>query len=202
MGLRYQKKINLGGGTGVNLSRSGASFSYKNKYGSVGTRGFSIRTGIKGLSYRAVSGKNAGAIILAIMLISFFVLIIVNVFRFIGWLFSLPFTKSKHTNIASKLKDDLSLYSTDGCRHFGTFNKGSISPEYQDKKVVLDDLLVDDNTYVEKGQDIMKLRIGSSPAKLSSQVAGTVTFYKFPETTLVEGDYLFRIDQINPTNPK
>jgi hypothetical protein len=58
MAFRFQKRINLGGGAGVNLSKSGAGFSYRTKFGSFGTRGYSIRTGIPGLSYRGGSGKN------------------------------------------------------------------------------------------------------------------------------------------------
>lgn len=58
MALRFQKRINLGGGAGVNLSKSGAGFSYRTRFGSFGTRGYSIRTGIPGLSYRGGLGKN------------------------------------------------------------------------------------------------------------------------------------------------
>jgi hypothetical protein len=58
MGFRFQKRINLGGGAGINLSKSGAGFSFRTKYGSFGNKGYSVRTGIPGLSYRGGSGKN------------------------------------------------------------------------------------------------------------------------------------------------
>ncbi len=56
MGIRYQKRIKLGKGVGLNVSKSGVSPSLRTKYGSIGPKGFSIRTGIPGLSYRG--GKN------------------------------------------------------------------------------------------------------------------------------------------------
>lgn len=56
MGFRYQKRVKLGKGVGLNVSKSGVSPSLRTKYGSIGSKGFSIRTGIPGLSYRG--GKN------------------------------------------------------------------------------------------------------------------------------------------------
>lgn len=70
MGFRFQRRINLGGGWGLNTSGSGGSLSYRSRHGSIGTRGFSLRTGIPGLSYRQNWGKNAGgaaAVIMAVL---------------------------------------------------------------------------------------------------------------------------------------
>ena len=86
MGFRYQKRINLGKGAGLNLSKSGVSASYRTKYGSIGPKGFSIRTGIPGLTYRGGNNKNAAGIMLAITVITVGALIAWNVFLFIGWL--------------------------------------------------------------------------------------------------------------------
>ena len=70
MGFRFYKRANLAGGLGLNLSKSGISPSLRTKYGSFGSRGFSIPTGIKGLYYRGGSGgKNAGLAILILMLL-------------------------------------------------------------------------------------------------------------------------------------
>lgn len=41
--------------------------SYRSQHGSIGTRGFSLRTGIPGLSYRRSWGKNAGAAALIVL---------------------------------------------------------------------------------------------------------------------------------------
>ena len=61
MGFRFQRRISLGGGWGLNTGRSGGSLSYRSRQGSIGTKGFSLRTGLPGLSYRQCWGKNAGA---------------------------------------------------------------------------------------------------------------------------------------------
>lgn len=90
MGFRYQKRINLGKGVGLNVSQSGISSSYRTKHGSIGTRGFSIKTGIPGLSYRAnwAKGKNGFIIVLVIMASVFIYLVIYNVVAFIFYLLS------------------------------------------------------------------------------------------------------------------
>ncbi len=72
MGFRFQRRINLGNGWGVNTSGSGASISHRSRHGSISTKGFSLRTGIPGLSHRQSWGKNAGGaalIILGIMMV-------------------------------------------------------------------------------------------------------------------------------------
>ena len=93
MGLRYQKRVNLGNGYGLNLSKSGISSSYRSKYGSVGPRGFSIRTGIPGLTFRSGFGKSKkgdGAIV-ALMILLFIGAVIItavvawNVALFLKW---------------------------------------------------------------------------------------------------------------------
>ena len=60
MGFRFQRRINLGGGWGINASGSGGSLSHRSRHGSIGTKGYSLRTGIRGLSYRESWGKNSG----------------------------------------------------------------------------------------------------------------------------------------------
>ena len=79
MGIRYQKRINLGKGAGLNLSKSGVSASYRTKYGSIGPKGFSIRTGIPGLTYRSGKNNSVAGIMLVIGVITVGVL-------FIGWI--------------------------------------------------------------------------------------------------------------------
>lgn len=57
MGFRYQKRIGGNKGLGLNLSGSGISSSYRTKYGTIGSKGFSIKTGIPGLSFRSGYGR-------------------------------------------------------------------------------------------------------------------------------------------------
>lgn len=79
----------------MNLSKSGASLSYRAKAGSIGARGFSVRSGIPGLSFRQnwKAGSSAGAfvgLILAIFsLASLAVSLLIPVISFFIWLFIL-----------------------------------------------------------------------------------------------------------------
>ncbi|WP_062053977.1 DUF4236 domain-containing protein [Aquimarina longa] len=76
MAFKYHKRIKLGKGFGLNISKSGISPSYRSKIGSISSKGYSIRTGIKGLSYRKTFKKSKGCMSLFIMLISINVTII------------------------------------------------------------------------------------------------------------------------------
>lgn len=51
MGFRLQKRLKLFGGFGLNFSKSGISSSVRGPSASVGTKRYSIRTGIPGLTY-------------------------------------------------------------------------------------------------------------------------------------------------------
>lgn len=89
MGIRYQKRVNLGDGMGLNLSKSGISSSYRTKYGTIGAKGFSIRTGIPGLTYRSGYRKSKGidgvlTLVLAMAVVGA-AIIIWNVFLFLKW---------------------------------------------------------------------------------------------------------------------
>lgn len=96
MGFNYSKRVNLGNGVGLNVSKSGVSSSYRGKYGSIGSRGFSIKTGIPGLSFRGGWGgsrsRNGNEAIIKfvvwVILAGFVLGLIVawNVARLIGWL--------------------------------------------------------------------------------------------------------------------
>jgi hypothetical protein len=72
MGFRYQKRIKLGKNFGVNVSKSGLSPSLKTKRGSISSKGFSIRTGIPGMTYRKTfsKSKNSGCLLILLMIFS------------------------------------------------------------------------------------------------------------------------------------
>ena len=64
MGFRFQRRLNYGAGLGLNLSKSGASPSFRSRAGAISMKGFSIRTGIPGLSLRKSWGRGPeGAIV-------------------------------------------------------------------------------------------------------------------------------------------
>jgi len=70
MGLRFYKRIKLGKGFGLNISKSGIRPSFRSKRGSVSSRGFTLRSGIPGLNYRknfSQSSKGGCMLILFLM---------------------------------------------------------------------------------------------------------------------------------------
>ncbi|CAM1358409.1 conserved hypothetical protein [Tenacibaculum sediminilitoris] len=60
MGFQFYRRIKLGKGLGLNISKSGISPSLQIKRGAVSSKGYSIRTGIKGLQYRKRHFKKEG----------------------------------------------------------------------------------------------------------------------------------------------
>ncbi len=94
MGFRLQKRVGGNRGLGVNISGSGFSTSYRSKYGAIGSKGFSIRTGLPGLTFRSNwakgNRKGNGASVLTLILLTLFlsylsIVVIYNVIRFFGW---------------------------------------------------------------------------------------------------------------------
>lgn len=73
MGFRIQKRIKLGKGLGINVSKSGLRPSYRTKRGSLNAKGFSVRTGIPGLTYRKSFSKSSksGCLGFVIIVITF-----------------------------------------------------------------------------------------------------------------------------------
>lgn len=80
MGFIFQRRLNLGKGLGFNVSKSGVSPSVRTKFGTIGAKGFSIRTGIPGFYYRKRwSGKRSGG------LIDFILFGLIFLFFFLTW---------------------------------------------------------------------------------------------------------------------
>jgi len=59
MGFRFQKRVKLGGGLGLNISKSGISPSLRTKMGTFSKSGYSVKTGISGVRY-----QNSGCLLL------------------------------------------------------------------------------------------------------------------------------------------
>lgn len=76
MGIRFQKRINLGKGFGINISKSGITPSLRTKSGSISTKGFSIKTGVPGVTYqkRISSNKSSGCMVILIIPISILII--------------------------------------------------------------------------------------------------------------------------------
>lgn len=70
MAFRFNKRVSLGKGLGLNISKSGITPSYRSKRGSVSSKGYSVRTGIPGLTYRKTfsKSKNSGCLVTCLFL--------------------------------------------------------------------------------------------------------------------------------------
>jgi len=81
MGFRFQKRIKLGKGFGLNISKSSITPSYRNKIGSASSKGYSFKTGIPGLTFRKTFKKknnnNSGCILGLLLIIMVSVLSLV-----------------------------------------------------------------------------------------------------------------------------
>jgi hypothetical protein len=71
MGLSFRKRVNLGGGLGLNISKSGISPSIRTKAGTISNKSFSVKTGISGVSYRKnfSTSKNSGCMMFLTVLV-------------------------------------------------------------------------------------------------------------------------------------
>lgn len=78
MSFRFQKRINLGKGLGLNISKTGISPSLRTKGVTISTKGFSIRTGVPGVTYRKgfKSSKSSGCMLAFIVSIICFSILI------------------------------------------------------------------------------------------------------------------------------
>ena len=88
MGFRFYKRVNYGDGVGLNVSKSGISPSIRTSLGSFGSKGFSIRTGFPGLSYRGSTGKNGAIILLITLAVTGVFIIAYNLIRLIFYILS------------------------------------------------------------------------------------------------------------------
>jgi len=77
MGFRYYKRVKLGKGFGLNISKSSIRPSYQSEKGSISSKGFSLRTGIPGLSYRKnFSRSSSKGCLVVFMLVVFLALVV------------------------------------------------------------------------------------------------------------------------------
>lgn len=76
MGFQFHKRLKIKKGLGLNISKSGISPSLRTKSGAISSKGYSIRTGIKGLNYRKRYSKsnNKGCLGFVFVVLSLMVL--------------------------------------------------------------------------------------------------------------------------------
>lgn len=78
MSFRFQKRIKLSKGIGINISKSGITPSYRAKRGSLSSKGYSIKTGIPGLNYRKTFSKSSktGCLVVVLTILSIPIIIL------------------------------------------------------------------------------------------------------------------------------
>lgn len=204
MGLRFFKRVNLGNGTGVNVSGSGFSVSQRGKYGSFGTKGFSVRTGIPGVSFRQSWGSSGGSGLQALLiliigflliytlynLIVFLLLILYNIFGFItdGVMYLIRVIRIML--LKRKLRRDQYL------RHDSTtFKFVAIKERDVDgSDVFLEKILEKNGRYVRSGKPVCMVISQGVSTPISLGHSGVITWYKIPGQVLNDGDDLLGID--------
>lgn len=78
MAFRFNKRIKLGSGFGINVSKSGISPSIRTKKGSLSAKGYSVRTGVPNLTYRKVFSKNKNSGCLCTLILFVSIMLIFN----------------------------------------------------------------------------------------------------------------------------
>lgn len=117
MGLRYYKRIGGNKGWGINFSKSGISSSYRSQWGSIGTKGFSIKTSIPGLTYKTnwkSKGKKGDAALIFLIVMTLLsalylsIIIAYNLLKLFAWLSIEGYKTSAHlyNNWKQKRIDD------------------------------------------------------------------------------------------------
>ncbi|SMC35334.1 DUF4236 domain-containing protein [Cellulophaga tyrosinoxydans] len=81
MAIRFNKRVKIIKGLGVNISKSGISPSVRTKSGSLSSKGYSIKTGIPGLTYRKTFSrtKNSGCLVSMLITLTIIILFIGNI---------------------------------------------------------------------------------------------------------------------------
>lgn len=182
MGFRFQRRVNLGRGVGLNVSKSGISPSVRTRYGSLGTKGFSVRTGIPGLTYRQGFGRKSGGgivvglILLVVALLPFLIQLTVVIARMLlmiaAWLVQLliiaPF------NLLCWLVQSLADYIASRINRTGSPNVSAAVPAPQAQPQQLTD-----RRYFQIGGTILLVivvlavfKLVNMPASDSSHLAG------------------------------
>ncbi|MCM4171857.1 hypothetical protein DHD32_10220 [Arenibacter sp. TNZ] len=203
MGLRYQKRVNLGNGYGLNFGKSGISSSYRTKYGSVGSRGFSIRTGIPGLSFRSSFGKSKkgnGAIVILMILLFIGAAIIAavvlwNVVLFLIWLAEETYKFVIRKRRKYKLNNEIKLNNGSSSVSFINFSQINFPAEYQKSNLLIEDILVKNGSKIKQGDALAIFGFGENQATLTSDENGKITFYKTPGEKLKIGEYIYKIEK-------
>lgn len=187
MGFRFYQRIPLSRGTGINVSGSGFSVSHRGKHGSIGTKGFSIRTGVPGLSFKQSwprFGKGGGLetlltlllfavfiyltynlILLAVLAIynvlAFVMLLVYNILVLIWNFFRFVYRHARMKALERKLERDIVTFDGDPKRGFVKFSLQSNYNSLTDIRYYLEDILIKEGEHGFEGQEVCTIRFES-----------------------------------------
>jgi hypothetical protein len=195
MGFRIQRRVDLSGGLGLNVSRSGVSPSLRTRWGAIGPRGFSIRTGIPGLTFRGgpllgkgKKGSDTAVLLLVFLLFGVVLLVAWNLIRFLIWA------------VRELIKAVIRLFSKPSPpvldpehRTDYRIEQRSVPAYLVNEPMIVTAHLAPDGSFVAKNADILRISIGGSSAVSSSEGSGIVVHFKKAGDTIVFGEVLYAI---------
>jgi hypothetical protein len=205
MGFRFHKRVSLGGGLGLNISKSGVSPSYRTRYGSISSKGFSFRTGIAGLTYRSGFGGrsrkgNAGDAILllfvAFWLVIISLLIILKLIELFFWLLTELIKFIQRVQYRRQIKKEIEKFKDSDIVTVLNFQTDSLPEEMREMKVIFQGALVDNGSIVEKDQEVATFVVGDKIGRMLANKEGKIKFAKLPGDRMRIGDCVCMIETI------
>ena len=205
MGFRFQKRVSLGGGLGLNISKSGVSPSYRTRYGSISPRGFSFRTGVAGLTYRSGFGGrkrkgNAGDAILllfvAFWLVIISLLIILKLIELFFWALTELIKFIQRVQYRRQIKKEIEQFKDSTIVTVLNFEADSLPEEMRSMKVKFQGALVENGSIVEKDQEVATFVVGDKIGRMLANKAGKIKFAKLPGDRMRIGDCVCMIETI------
>lgn len=190
MSFRYQRRIHLGQGVGLNLSKSGVSSSIRTRWGSFGSKGFSLRTGIPGLTYRKQRGskKGDGSWLIVLVLIAF-ALVAWNLLRFLFWLISWLWARFslwlEKRRAAQKATDEAEVYVG--------LDVAALALPDKNSPLEVGHWLVTDGALVHMGQAIVLLWQNGKAYALEAEENGRIQALAFTGQKVAHQDLLYKI---------
>ncbi len=202
MGIRLQRRINLGGGAGINVSKSGFSPSVRTQFGTIGAKGFTIRTGIPGLYYRDVFKKSKkgdnGIFLLVMLALGIFVLMAIvvwNVLLMLWWIITELFHFVQRMWHKRQIRKHAERSENSDKVFYARFSREDIPKEMRRFKAVVEEILVEDKSFVEKDTALAVVSVEWRSAIFTADDSGIITFFKNPGEKVKNGDYLFKIEK-------
>jgi len=205
MGFRFHKRVSLGGGLGLNISKSGVSPSYRTRYGSISSKGFSFRTGIAGLTYRSGFGGrsrkgNAGDAILllfvAFWLVIISLLIILKLIELFFWALTELIKFIQRVQYRRQIKKEIEKFKDSTIVTVLNFEADSLPEEMRSMKVKFQGALVENGSIVEKDQEVATFVVGDKIGRMLANKAGKIKFAKLPGDRMRIGDCVCLIETI------